>query len=607
MFFWLANRPAKWCSPQSAMFFRLKPSGPRTYLQIVENRRQDGVHRQHVIATLGRADELAASGALATLLASGARLCDQVMLLSALERDADGPRLSTRRIGGPLLFERLWEGTGCQAVIRELLADRGFEFNVERAIFATVLHRLFVSGSDRACDKWIEDYAVPGVDGLALHHLYRAMAWLGEELDAADGGQAHATPFAPRCVKDQIEEALFTRRRDLFSELSVVFMDTTSLRFEGAGGESLGQRGYSKDHRPDLMQLILCVVIDAEGRPICTEITPGNTADVRILIPTIDRLRHRFAIGRVCIVADRGMISAATLEGLEERGLEYILGARERSDRLVREVVLADEGPFTPLLVERANGAETQLFAKEVRHAGRRYIVCRNEAEAEKDHADRQAIIAGLEQQLQRGDKALIGNSAYRRYLRRVASPDGKGGKSKPGPAFEVDAGKLAEEARYDGIFVLRTNARITPLQAMLRYRELLAVETLFRKTKSVLRTRPIYHSSDAAIRGHVFCSFLALVLQKELLERCKVAGFTPEWGDVLRDLDRLQQAEVIQGGKTWKVRTDVEATASALLRACGIAIPPRIQGIPPPAPAAASPPPAPKRRGRPRRGATRP
>ena len=147
---------------------------------------------------------------------------------------------------------------------------------------------------------------------------------------------------------------------------------------------------------------------------------------------------------------------------------------------------------------------------------------------------------------------------------------------------------------------MLRTNARVTPLQAMLRYRELLAVETLFRKAKGILRTRPIYHSSDAAIRGHVFCSFLALVLQKELFERCQAAGFTPEWDDVLRDLDRLQQAEVSQGGKTWKVRTDVGATASALLRACGIA-------IPPPAPAPASPPPAPKRRGRPRRGATRP
>jgi transposase len=300
---------------------------------------------------------------------------------------------------------------------------------------------------------------------------------------------------------------------------------------------------------------------------------PGNTADVRVLLPAVDRLRGRFAIGRVCIVADRGMISAAALEGLEERGLEYILGARERTDRLVREVVLADEGVFTPLLVERATGAETQLFAKEVRHAGRRYIVCRNEAEAEKDRADRQAILAGLEQQLRRGDKALIGNSAYRRYLRRVAAPGGK-----PGPAFEIDAGKLAEEARYDGIFVLRTNARVTPLQAMLRYRDLLAVETLFRKTKSVLRTRPIYHSSDAAIRGHVFCSFLALVLQKELFERCRAAGFTPEWDDVLRDLDRLQDVVLAKDGQEITLRTPATGTVGPLFRATGVALPPNVR-----------------------------
>jgi hypothetical protein len=548
-----------------------------TYLYLVETVREDGRTKQRILKNLGRKDAVLAAGSLERLASSVARYAERAVVLSELAV-GHPDQLGCQRIGGPLLFGRLWEQTGCAAVIKDLLAGRGFEFAVERAIFATVLHRLFVSGSDRACDKWIEDYAVPGMDGLALHHLYRAMAWLGEELDAADGGQAHATPFAPRCVKDQIEEALFARRRDLFSELSVVFMDTTSLSFEGAGGETLGQRGHSKDHRPDLMQLILCVVIDAEGRPICTEIMPGNTADVRVLLPTVDRLRHRFAIGRVCIVADRGMISAATIEGLEQRGLEYILGARERTDRLVREVVLADDRPFTPLLVERANGAETQLFAKEVRHAGRRYIVCRNEAEAEKDRADRQAIITGLEQQLQRGDKALIGNSAYRRYLRRVAPPGAKGGKGKPGPAFEIDAGKLAEEARYDGIFVLRTNARVTPLQVMLRYRELLAVETLFRKTKSVLRTRPIYHSSDAAIRGHVFCSFLALVLQKELYERCRAAGFTPEWGDVIRDLDRRQEVSLAKDGQQIRLRTPATGTVGPLFKAAGIALPPNLR-----------------------------
>jgi hypothetical protein len=347
-----------------------------------------------------------------------------------------------------------------------------------------------VSGSDRACEKWIADYGISGVDGLALHHLYRAMAWLGEELPPEQ--QAGATPFAPRTVKDLIEEQLFVQRRDLFSELSVVFMDTTSLSFTGAGGESLGERGYSKDHRPDLMQMILGVVIDAEGRPICSEMWPGNTADVRVLIPVIERLRSRFAIGRVCVVADRGMISAETIAGLEELGLEYVLGARERTDALVRRTVLANTRPFTPLCIRRAGGNETQLFVKQVTAEGRRYIVCRNEAEAAKDAADRRAIIEALDRQLKRGDKSLIGNSAYRRYLRSTSDSQ----------VFEIDPGKLADEARYDGIFVLRTNASITPLQAVLRYRDLIQVEQLFRSAKALMRTRPIYHSSDAAIRG---------------------------------------------------------------------------------------------------------
>ena len=164
-----------------------------------------------------------------------------------------------------------------------------------------------------------------------------------------------------------VEEALFARRHDLFSELCVVFMDTTSIYFEGEGGQSLGRRGYSKDHRPDLNQMIVGVVIDQDGRPLCTEMWPGNTADVTTLIPVIDRLRKRFGIGRVCVVADRGMISAASLAALEERGLEYILGVRERSTKEVREVVLADEAPLVTITVPRQKRPDTELQAKEVR------------------------------------------------------------------------------------------------------------------------------------------------------------------------------------------------------------------------------------------------
>ena len=546
------------------MFVREKRINGYTYLYLVETVREDGRAKQRIIKNLGRKEAVTASGALERLASSVARYAERAVVFSQIE--AGNPeRLACKRIGAPLLFGRLWEETGCRAVIEDLLSGRAFEFAVERAVFAIVLHRIMVSGSDRACEKWMADYDIPGVDGLALHHLYRAMAWLGEELPANQ--QGGATPFAPRTIKDLIEERLFARRRDLFSELSVVFMDTTSLSFTGAGGETLGERGYSKDHRPDLMQMIVGVVIDAAGRPVCSEMWPGNTADVSVLVPVIDRLRSRFAIGRVCVVADRGMISAPTIAALEERGLEYVLGARERTDSLVRTVVLADDRPFTPLCIPRAGGEETQLFIKEVQVEGRRYIVCRNEAEAEKDAADRAAIIAALDQQLKRGDKALIGNSAYRRYLRATSKK-----------AFEIDPGKLADEARYDGLFVLRTNARITPLQAVLRYRDLIQVEQLFRTAKALMRTRPIDHSSDAAIRGHVFCSFLALILRKELDERCRRVGFRPEWGDVLRDLDRLQEVTISQDGREMTLRTPATGVIGPLFKAARIALPPNVR-----------------------------
>ena len=421
--------------------------------------------------------------------------------------------------------------------------------------------------------------------------------WPGwEELPGGEPEARHPFLLAPS--RTRVEETLFERRRDLFSDLSVVFLDTTSLSFTGAGGQTLGARGHSKDHRPDLNQMIVGVVIDADGRPICSEMWPGNTADVSVLVPVIDRLRHRFQIGRVCVVADRGMIAAATIAALEERGLDYILGARERSDKLVRQVVLKDRRPLTPLLVERAKG-DTQLFVKEVSVENRRYIVCRNEAEATKDAATRAAVVAGLDRQLKQGDKALIGNSAYRRYLRRIRTDEGEAE-----PAFEIDVGKLADEARFDGIFVLRTNAKITPLQAVLRYRDLLQVEELFRTAKALLHTRPIHHSCDEAIRGHVFCSFLALILRKELQTRWDAAAIKPEWGDLLRDLDRLQETTIAKDGKTWRIRTEATGAVPSLMKALGIALPPRVQAIGPPAAAPTTT--IRKRRGRPRRSATR-
>jgi hypothetical protein len=549
------------------MFFRIKPSGPRRYLQVVENYWDQGRSRQRVLVTLGRLEQLQESGQLDALLASGGRLAQNLLILGAHQK-GEAPVVRTRRLGPALVFERLWQETGCAAVVTQLLRDRRFEFDVERAVFLTVLHRLCAPGSDRAADRWKEDQEIAGVADLELHHLYRAMAWLGEVLP--DSPLHDATKLVPRCTKDQIEEHLFARRRDLFTDLDIVFFDTTSIYFEGAGGDTLGQYGHSKDHRPDEKQLVVGAVLDGDGRPICCELWPGNTADVTTLIPIVDRLGRRFKIRQICIVADRGMLSKDTLADLEEQGWPYIVGARMRAQKEVREEVLADRGRFRVVHGRRDQSTDpAPLKVKEVTIAGRRYVVCVNEEEVATDRQRREQIVTALRQQLRQGDKALVGNKGYRKYLK----VEGAG-------HFAIDEAKLEDEARYDGTWVLRTSTELATAEVALQYKKLWMVEHWFRSCKSLLDTRPIYHKRDETIRGHLFCSFLALVLRHELQTRLKERGHDLEWADVMRDLERVQYVDVEHAGQRFRLRTELAGSAGRVFQAAGVAAPPTVQPV---------------------------
>jgi len=556
------------------MFFREKKVGANSYLQLVENKRVNGKPKQRVLATIGRMDRIEEDGGLEAIVRSAARFSRKLIVLTAHEK-GETTIAATKRIGAGLIFGRLWEETGCREVLRDLLRGRKFGFDVERAVFLTVLHRLMESGSDLRCDRWREDQRIDGADGIELHHVYRAMAWLGEEL--AEAEQEGATPFTPRCTKDLIEEALFLRRRDLFSSLSMVFFDTTSIYFEGEGGETLGERGHSKDHRPDLKQMVVGAVLDNQGRPICCELWPGNTADVTTLIPVVDRFRKRFGIERICIVADRGMTSRQTIEDLtsEGRGWDFILGARMRRVNEVRRDVLSRAGRYrivTPPRVKKKD--PSPLKVKDVRIDDRRYVVCHNEDQARKDREDREAILSGLEEKLRRGERSLVGNKGYRKFLKK---------KDQEGRSFEIDRDKIAEEARYDGKWVLRTSIEnLDAAEVALKYKQLLMVESLFRSAKSLLETRPVYHKCDETIRGHVFCSFLALVLKKALEDRLEEKGVDAPWASLLQDLDRLEEVEIEQDGKRFVLRTQTQGVCGKVFQAVGVALPPTLRQLEP-------------------------
>jgi transposase len=448
-------------------------------------------------------------------------------------------------------------------VIERLVSERRFEFDVERAIWLSVLHRLFVSGSDRSCDKWRRDYVINGVEGLSLHHLYRAMGFVGEELEEQRG----ATPFSPRCIKELIEEGMFFERRDLFTGLDLVFFDTTSIYFEGHGGEGLGRKGHSKDHRSDLNQMVVGAVIDNQGKPVCCEMWPGNTADVKSLIPVTARLRSRFHVGQFCIVADRGMISAATLTALQHKEIPYILGTRMRKVNEIKGEVLSHPGRYREVYPEGKSSKDPDpLKVKEVTVNGRRYIVCLNPRQARKDAQDREAIIDALQQKVKSGPKRLIGNKGYRKFLKIERG------------SVTIDHDKVGYESRFDGKWVLMTNTKLSADEVALKYKELWQVEQVFRDVKSVLETRPVYHQRDENIRGHVFCSFLALVLRKELDRRLEEAGHNFEWADIKRDLKALQEVVINDNGKSLVLRTECVGTCGKVFQAVGVAIPPTIR-----------------------------
>ena len=544
------------------MFARVKKSGQYQYLQIVQNRREGTKTIQRVVATIGRMDQIQDKGEIENLVRSLSRFSEKVLLILSGKSDVQA---TSKKIGPILICERLWRELGIGKIIHRLLADRKFEFDVERAIFLTVLHRLFISGSDRSCDRWHRDYMIDGVDALSLHHLYRAMAFLGEVIE----DQRDRTPFAPRCTKDVIEEDLFVARRDLFSGLDCVFFDTTSIYFEGEGGNTIGELGHSKDHRSDLNQMVVGVILDDHGQPVCCEMWPGSTTDVTTLVPVIKRLRSRFAIGRICIVSDRGMISADTMTYLEGEKIPYILGARMRKSKEVKEEVLTRAGRYREVHPEGSSAkAPSPLKVKEVIVDQRRYIVCLNEKQARKDAADRQAILDSLEEKLKTDPKSLVGNKGYRKYLKLDRD------------TVAINPEKIEEEARYDGKWVLKTNTTLTAEQVALKYKELWQVEQVFRDMKSILDTRPIYHQRDETIRGHVFCSFLALVLRKELDRRLEKLGYDFEWADIKQDIKALQEITIEDRGKTLIVRSECLGICGKVFQAVGVAIPPTIREV---------------------------
>jgi transposase len=247
----------------------------------------------------------------------------------------------------------------------------------------------------------------------------------------------------------------------------------------------------------------------------------------------------------------------------------YILGARMRKVKVIQEQVLSRPGRYSEVREEgKCSKDPSPLRVKQVELEGKRFIVCENPRQARKEAADREAIVADLKEKLRQGPKSLVGNKGYRKYLK--VDKD----------SVHIDEAKIESEARFDGKWVLQTNTKLTAAQVALKYKELWQVERVFRDVKTLLETRPIFHKHDRTIRGHVFCSFLALVLRKEL-DRCLDAASNRfEWAEIKQDLKALQAVAIEENGKQLSVRTQCKGVCGKVFQAVGVALPPTIREV---------------------------
>ena len=550
------------------------------YLGLAHNRRVDGVTRAEVLLNLGREDELDVD-ALRRLAASITRFADgdgagQPLGSEAGEGGGDGDLevASSRALGGVWLLDALWRRLGIGEALAGVLGARRFSTDIERVLFAMVANRALDPCSKLACSEWArEDVAITGLDAIDEDHCYRAMDLLVE----AD-------------TEGKVQEAVFFACADLLNlEVDLLFFDTTSTYFErdepdptGEDGEpAFRAYGHSKDHRPDLPQVIIGLAVTREGIPVRVWVWPGNTNDMSVLQEVKDDLRG-WRLGRVVTVVDRGFSSDENLRYLTRAGGHWIAGERMRDGSPDAQAALSRQG--------RYQSVRDNLRVKEVRvgdgDASKRFIVCHNPAEADRDKQTRDDTIARLEAELARIAKARAkakdakASAAHHRAecaLRDHVTLGRYVRQTKTGRLL-IDRAKIKAEERLDGKYLLSTSdPDLSAEDVALGYKNLLEAERGFRDLKSTLELRPVFHRVERRIRAHVLLCWLALLLIR-VAER--QTGQT--WRRIALELQRLHLVTLTGPTGTAQHTTALTPAQREILAALRVDAPPRVTALTP-------------------------
>jgi hypothetical protein len=545
---------------------KLKNGNVIEHYQLAESvwERQKKRAKTNIVYNFGRVDDPLAVERLRKLARSILRRCapDEIVAEMPGWRVVDA-----WPYGDIFVLETLWKRIGLDKIINERARPRRFGFSIERAIFAMVANRAVAPCSKLYCyEQWLrEDVRIEGTEKLELQHLYRAMDFL-------------------EANKASIEEAIYFSIADLFNlDVDLIFYDTTSLHFEideddrgageqdvvrgskAAGGKTYKaprKRGYAKNGRNDVPQIVVGLAVTRDGIPVRHWVFPGNTVDVTTVKKVKEDLRG-WKLGRCVFVGDAGMVSAENLRTLSLGGGKYIVCMPWTAGGEVTTQVTTRAGRYT----EVADNLRVKEVVVGDGERRRRYVVCHNPLEVKRQRKHRAQVLVELEAELATlkdiDSKAytkrvfkLMASRRYGRYLRRT-----KTGKLRLNQA----AVRTAE--KHDGKFVVHSNDdTLTAEDLALGYKQLMRVEEAWRQLKSGLGMRPVFHWVPHRIHAHVFLTVLSLLLERVAEQAC-----ADTWRNIRDDLKQIKLAQLSGGnGTVWQV-TEPRVEAKNRLKSLGI------------------------------------
>lgn len=531
------------------MFLKVTRAKDRFYLQLVKSYREDGKVRHQVLANLGSHASLEDNPLILSL---GRRLLDIAGEKKPESRPFDMEELS-RHCYGDVVYRKIWDQLAMGQMLKGILRGRKFRFDFENALFLMVIDRLLCPRSKLA--TFLNQDRYLNIDEVRLDHEYRLLDVLADS-------------------QHKIESFLFNRQKNLFNaEIDVVFYDITTFHFESVRNDELRDFGFSKAGKFNEVQVLLGLLIDAQGKPLGFELHPGNTFEGGTLVGALDKLRDRFAIKKVVIVADKGLNNAANLGLVRQAGYEYIVASpvRRKGARLHKRI--HDQEGYQSTA---SQDAELVFRYKWLDHE----VKYKNEQGETVKFEDRLLVTwsakraardrAGRERQLDKARKMVAEKSSLNskkgaaRYLKTQG--DRK--------IIDIDRDKIAEDELWDGYHAIQTNAPLSHEQVMENYAMLWKIEDSFRVMKSTMNTRPVFHWTPQRIRGHFTLCFLAFLIERNLEMRLRDNQIELSPDKIKEVLNSLELSRVRINDEEFFLKAKPRQPAATILRALRIKAP---------------------------------